>query len=88
MAGITFTRVSDRIVKVNNNGIIMGFAIGGVNIFEHPYDDKIIITTAGSPQSFSNGPGDGQMFLVSEVTTPAHDGKTNLVDLLVTTIFN
>jgi hypothetical protein len=85
---VVFTRVSDNVVKVDNDGSIIGYAIGRMNIFEHPYEEKVIITTAGSATAHMNGPASGQMFDVADVSTPANTGKQDLVNKLVTTIFN
>jgi hypothetical protein len=85
---IVFTRVSANRVKVDNDGEIMGYCIASTNVFEHPYEDKIIITTAGSPEQHLNGPAAGKIFNVGDVTTPSNTGKQDLTNKLVTTIFN
>lgn len=85
---VVFTRVSDNRVKVDIDGHLFGLSLGGTNVFEHPSKDEIILTRNSEPSQCLNGRNDALIIKAEDVTTPANTGKTNLVDLLITTIFN
>ena len=85
---ILITKISTNRVKIDNDGQILGFSPSRMNVFSHPNENKIIITTAGSPQAHLNGPASGLMLDQEDVTTPVSTDKQNLVDILITTIFN
>ncbi len=85
---IIFTKVSATRVKVDNNGRTIGFSPQVMNIFEHPTEDAIIITTSGSAEHYLAVLKSGLTFKASDVTVPANTGKNDLANKLIATIFS
>jgi len=84
---IVFTKLSDTRVQVNTDTGVIGFASQNVNVFEHPYEEAIVISGLCNPAAAISGIGGGLIVKVSDVQTPSVTTKRDLVLELITNYF-